>query len=59
MLAVLDQGSPCGAASNKGLAVQAAVGPWTTQTGKDGAGSHTTAGHVASPPVFQILQVHA
>lgn len=59
MPAVLDQGSPCGAASSKSLAVQAAVGSRTPQTSRDAAGSHTTAGHVASPPAFQKLQINA
>ena len=59
MPAVLDPGSPCDAASNQSLAVQAAVGPRAPQTSRDAAGSHTTAGHVASPPGFQKLQINA
>ena len=59
MLAVLDQGSCCGPASKQGVAVQAAADARTPQAAEDAAGSHKAAGHVASPPAFQSLQIQA
>ena len=59
MLAVLGQGSSCGAASNQGVAVQAAVGPRPPQAGEDVVGGHKAAGHVASPTAFKSLQIPA
>lgn len=59
MLAVLDQGSCCGAASKQGLALQAAADARAPHAGEDAAGSHKAAGHVASPPAFESLQIQA
>ena len=59
MLAVLDPGSSCGAASHQGVAVQAAAGARAPQAVEDAAGSHKAAGPVASPPAFQSLQIPA
>lgn len=59
MLAVLDQGSPRGAASDPGVAVQAAAAARAPQQGEDAAGSHKTAGCVASTPPIQSVHFPA
>lgn len=59
MLAVLDQGSPGGAASNQGVAVQAAAAARAPQKGRDAVGSPKTAGCVASPSPIQSVPVPA